>query len=191
MVTMSQRSVGSILVLSGGPCSGKTTLLRALRAKGYAVIEEAASSVLRDRYLSPSADPLGFQREVLRRQLLLESEAQGELAFADRSVADNFACLEHIESTVGRNPPIASFRIALEEAWRDALPRYRKVFLLEQNPRFSSSRERPENFYESRQIHERIRHVYQTRHPNVLEIAWGPLASRLKAILAAAQDGSP
>ena len=53
-------------ILTGAPGAGKTSVLRALAAAGYPVIEEAATDVMAARLAlaqaDPSADPLFIDR---------------------------------------------------------------------------------------------------------------------------------
>ena len=63
------------IVISGGPCSGKTTVIDALAERGHATIPEAATELIRD----PAFDqlrtaPREFQLQVLLRQLENEIE---------------------------------------------------------------------------------------------------------------------
>ena len=50
-------------VLSGGPCTGKSTLLEALEAAGHLVVSEAARRVIEeDKDGNLRSNPLEFQR---------------------------------------------------------------------------------------------------------------------------------
>lgn len=58
------------VVITGGPGVGKTTLLRALQARGHAVVEESARALIRERLaqgLPPRPAPPEFAAELIRR----------------------------------------------------------------------------------------------------------------------------
>src|SRR3989442_1284662 len=131
--------MGTIFVLTGGPCAGKSTLLAELERRGYPVIGAAAAEgILRSKF-HPSLDPLKFQREVLRRQVLRELAAPPVTVFADRAVGDHFGYLEYYRSRGRPDLLDGDFARELARAWKEAAPRYRAVFLLEQSPEFVES----------------------------------------------------
>lgn len=84
------------IVITGGPCSGKTSLIRELAELGYTVVEEAAAKVITEGVYHPQKEPLVFQRKVVERQLAWEREAESKtdgLVFCDRGVYDGLAYL--------------------------------------------------------------------------------------------------
>lgn len=84
------------IVITGGPCSGKTSLIRELAELGYTVVEEAAAKVITEGVYHPQKEPLVFQRKVVERQLAWEREAErktNNLIFCDRGVYDGLAYL--------------------------------------------------------------------------------------------------
>ncbi len=85
------------VVISGGPCSGKTTLVRELERIGYSVTTETAEEVYTEKgvedhsRLSPS-DWLKIQLEIEERQIRKESAlTPDKLVFMDRSAVDSLA----------------------------------------------------------------------------------------------------
>jgi predicted ATPase len=177
----------SILVVTGGPCAGKTTLITRLGDLGHPVIPEAAAEViLEGRH--PSREPVAFQREVLRRQLQKEAAAGEGLIFADRAVGDHFGYLEYYRTHCGLDLAGNEFLRELDLAWESSRGNYRAVFLLEQNPEFVPSNYRRENSLEARRIHQALRAAYATRHPRVIEVGWAPVEDRVRAVLGAVED---
>jgi len=85
-------------VLTGGPCAGKTTVILELQKRGYHVLEEAARSVI-DEMLAQGktlddirGDPRAFQRTILRRKAVKESELpKDHVYFLDRGMPDSIA----------------------------------------------------------------------------------------------------
>ena len=94
------------IVLTGAPYSGKTTIIHALRERGYAIIPEAAIMVIdvihglipegavqwREKYLE------SFQYLIAQKQYELETTPQnGEVLFLDRGAFDGYAFAMHFE----------------------------------------------------------------------------------------------
>ncbi len=80
------------VVLTGGPGSGKTTLVERLAALGHAVMPEAGRAIIRDQAaiggpLHPDRDPVAFLEAILQWELRSYAEAAG-LVFFDRGVPD-------------------------------------------------------------------------------------------------------
>lgn len=120
-----------LVVVTGGPFSGKTTLVRALAGHGHRTVPEAAIDVI-DRLNVEmgvegqrawrSARPLEFQRMIFDLQLERERPlGRGSgLVFLDRGIADGIAYL----MSAGVEPP-GEFR---DEALAS---RYAHAFVLE------------------------------------------------------------
>lgn len=82
------------VILSGGPCSGKSSLLEEIGKMGYNTLEEVARKVLTER----NGEKLGKneqelrQREIYRRQLDEEKRIdKRSITFLDRSKIDVIA----------------------------------------------------------------------------------------------------
>lgn len=79
-------------IISGGPSVGKTTLIRRLRSRGHAILEEVGTRVIEGGVFHPARDRHAFQTEVLRRQLEEESTLSRDvLTFCDRGLLDGAA----------------------------------------------------------------------------------------------------
>lgn len=105
------------VVITGGPCAGKTELWRFMGEafpKGVPVSEAATDLILSGR----SEDRLGlenFQRAVFARQMELEEEAlkEGPLLLCDRGLLDGEAYLPGLLSLLGISPEEAARRYAM------------------------------------------------------------------------------
>jgi len=113
-------------VLTGGPCSGKTTIANEFRKMNYSVLGEVARGVIDER----KNQPLDYQEHLTRQKLIfskqieLEEKLEGDFAFLDRSIFDNFAYQIHLLGEI-----IPSY---LEVAKN--YPKYDKIFILDRLP---------------------------------------------------------
>ena len=94
------------IVITGGPGTGKSSLLDLLRQKGYRCENEVAREVIRDQLLIngnlvPWADLLGYSKLVFNRIAQVTKEAdQFSVTIFDRSAVDVIAYLRHGEIPV-------------------------------------------------------------------------------------------
>lgn len=61
-----------LLVLTGGPGGGKTSLLNALAARGYRTLPESARHIIQGRLaagLSPRPDQIAFAQQILNADI--------------------------------------------------------------------------------------------------------------------------
>jgi predicted ATPase len=179
--------VGSprLFVVTGGPCSGKTTLIRALDARGFVTVREAAIDVIEglNRRMGVEGQRrwrrrnlLEFQRMILELQIERE-RAVADLAgvvFLDRGIADGVAYL----ASAGIEPP-AGF---LERARRSA---YERVLLLETLGEFRdrSGTGRLSTRDDSVRIAGLIGRVYASLGVPVTHVADVPVAERVERVL--------
>lgn len=82
-------------ILTGGPGSGKSSLIAALAARGFATAEEAGRAVIKEQlakggHALPWKDPLAFADEMLRVDLrsYRRAQAQEGPVFFDRGLPD-------------------------------------------------------------------------------------------------------
>ena len=164
-------------ILTGGPCSGKTTLVKRLGDEGYTVVPEAARHIIEDEQRREERDreyqgilPWNgleeFQFLVIGRQLALEKKAEKRtpsgIHILDRSNIDQIAYAElgGIDISHIVQPAIQSAN-------------YNKVFFLEQVP-YQQDDQRAEDEEKGKIIHKKIYEVYENQG---LEITVIPLIS--------------
>lgn len=166
-------------VLTGGPCSGKTTLINELKDRGYAVLPESARTVIAaglaqgKQIAEIVADPLALQHRILPHQQELESQADKEkVLFIDRGIPDNIAYYR-------------KFGLELDDVIKNASAavQYRKVFLLDMID-FVTDAERYETPEEARALHEGIRLAYQELGFEIIDVPVIPVTKRADFVLA-------
>lgn len=114
-------------VITGGPCSGKTTFLEALEKKGYKVYYEWAriyidQEMAKGKTLAQIREnELSFQKKILDLKVDFEKKlSKKELLFMDRGIPDSAAYLSLIGVQNDKD---------LKKAIKNCF--YKKVFLLE------------------------------------------------------------
>ena len=85
-------------VLTGGPCSGKTTLVFELEKQGHAILPEAARMFIEEQLALGKTIPemhqdlSKFEHDILRRHVELEAKVpKDKMMFFDRGIPDNVA----------------------------------------------------------------------------------------------------
>lgn len=164
-------------VITGGPSSGKTTLLEHLKAAGYSIVPEAARTLI-DREVAAGktiqtirADEIAFQRKILQIKLELEERlSHDERMFFDRGIPDSIAyyyfygddATDIIKASLKR--------------------RYKRIFFLEQVP-FEKDYARVESPAIAQRISDLLRAAYQDLGYEVITIPLRPVAERAAMIL--------
>jgi predicted ATPase len=85
-------------IITGAPCSGKTSVIRELERQGYSVVHEAARAYI-DQQLAAGyrleqikADKLAFESHILEKKLRIEASLPpDEAIFFDRGTPDSIA----------------------------------------------------------------------------------------------------
>jgi len=165
------------IVLTGGPCCGKTTTINELRKRGHQVLDEIARVVIEEGNYHPSKGLIEFQQEILRRQLLQEQQASG-ITFLDRSALDGLA---YSNFFIKETPSFYSNH--------DFKNRYDVVFTLD---RFSLKNDgiRVEaSDEEARGIHNMINQTYSAHGYNPIQVPIMPIEERVNFILNSIEGG--
>ncbi|MBU1198525.1 MAG: ATP-binding protein [Nanoarchaeota archaeon] len=167
-------------VLTGGPSSGKSTLLYALQNKGFLIVEESAKEIIyqeKERGINePWLDKTfpDFQNKIFELQLKKESEIPEDagVVFFDRGVPDSLIYFEYRKF----EPPQKLLDIVGKCG-------YEKVFLLEQLQTHEKNDYRVEDEEESKLISGLIRQTYEKLGYDVIVIPPVSVEERLKLIL--------
>ncbi|HIH24180.1 TPA: ATP-binding protein [Candidatus Woesearchaeota archaeon] len=154
-------------ILTGGPCSGKTTTAGELARMGYDTVPESARDVIaeeqgKEQPVLPWTDLLGFQHKVFAKQMDLEARANGKPTILDRSVIDNLAYCEL--GGLGMQYDMLDYSVASL-----LLGNYRKVFLLDPVP-YKQDAERREDAQEASRIHDAIGDIYKRLHCDIVKV---------------------
>ena len=171
-------------VLTGGPGSGKTTLIDALRSAGFAAFSEAGRGIIRDQLATggpalPWNDPALFAERMFLQDMN-SYDAATRLpgpVFFDRGAPDTLGYLR----LTGLPVP---------DHMKDAVERIRynrRIFIAPPWPEiFTQDAERKQDFDEARRTHDAMVQVYTELGYELVPLPCGPVDERLRFILAEA-----
>ena len=174
------------IILTGGTCVGKSTVLNELRERGYTVIQEAAKAVIRENELKPGCNRGPLQEQIFARQLEWESKfyscacnPESGPVFADRCLIDSMTYADH-------------FGTPVSQELRESLPalaklRYDKAFLFENLGFFEATDGRVESPEQglafSLLMSEKLRDNYRHYQIPTVAVRAMPVAERVQFIL--------
>jgi predicted ATPase len=165
-------------VITGGPSSGKTTMIRLLAQRGYCTTIEHARHLIDTQRVTGRtvaeirANQREFQRSVLMMQLKQEQALDpNQLCFLDRALPDSLAYYRYLKL-----PPEPELLAALKTT------SYRKVFALDLLA-LTTDYARTESAPAQRRIHAILIEVYEELGYAVERVPALPVAQRLEFIL--------
>jgi predicted ATPase len=170
-----------IVVIIGGPGTGKTTIIDGLLAKGYCCYPEISREVTMEAK-KQGIEQLFLENPLLFSELLLEGRKKQfhnavaethDIVFLDRGIPDVLAYMHYI----GDSYP-AFFDLACREH------SYTKIFLLPPwEEIYISDDERYENFEQAKLIYNHLTETYEKYGYNLIEVPKGTVEERIHYII--------
>lgn len=167
------------IVITGGPGSGKTTLINALKQKQLTCFDEVSREITENaRHLG--IDQLFLEQPLLFSELLLEARKKqfekaskmNDLVFLDRGLPDILAYMHFI----GDAYPTA-FKTTCENY------KYDKVFILTPwREIYVQDEHRYENFEQAELIFKYLIETYKAYNYNIVEVPKGTIEERIAFI---------
>lgn len=160
------RQIPNWYVITGGPSSGKTTVINELRSRGYNTVPESARNYLELQLVNGrDIEEVRLQQNKVQHNVLnkqMENERNldpQELTFLDRALPDSLAYYQYL----GLNPDEK-----LLEAMKTA--HYKKVFILDLLPMVNDAI-RQEDLKAQRLIHQKIIEIYKGQGEEIIHVA--------------------
>lgn len=170
-----------IVVIIGGPGTGKTTIIDGLLSKGYCCYPEISREVTMEAK-NHGIEQLFLENPLLFSELLLEGRKKQfqnaviethDIVFLDRGIPDVLAYMHYI----GDSYP-AFFDLACREHI------YTKIFLLPPwKEIYVSDDQRYENFEQAKLIYNHLTETYQKYGYNLIEVPKGTVEERIEYII--------
>jgi len=169
------------IVITGGPGTGKTSIIDELLQRKYVCLEEISRQVTLDAK-KQGIDQLFLTEPLLFSDMLLEGrksqflEANSntrELTFLDRGIPDIIAYMDYLGTTYPKR---------FNEACKNH--KYDQVFILAPWQQiYVSDNERYENFDQAVQIHDHLVNSYSNFGYELFDVPFGSISSRADFIL--------
>ncbi|HSP12302.1 MAG TPA: ATP-binding protein [Salegentibacter sp.] len=169
------------IVITGGPGTGKSSIIRNLEAQGHECLHEISRQVTLEAQKQGIDQlfldkPLLFSEKLLQGRIVQHKEADmlpATTVFLDRGIPDVLAYMEY-------------FRTSYPEEFVNACNNhiYDKIFILPPWPEiYMSDNERYESFNESRRISGYLLETYQSYGYEPIEVPKAPVKERTAFIL--------
>ena len=169
------------IVITGGPGSGKTSLINELTKRGFTCFEEISRQIIlkaREDGIEQLflTDPLQFSQLLLDSRVKQYSDAlesNNEFVFLDRGIPDITAYMEFKGDTYPEH-----FTESCENH------KYDSTFILAPwQEIFTTDSERYENFDQAIEIHEKLLESYSKYGYNLRDVPFGSIESRADYII--------
>lgn len=170
-----------IIVLVGGPSSGKTTLIEALKANGFICYPEISREVIREAQ-EQGIEQLFLEKPLLFSELLLEGRKKQFQAavnektatvFLDRGIPDILAYMHYIGD---------SYPAFFDDACQNH--KYTKIFMLPPwKEIYISDAERYETYDQAVLIHQHLEETYRSYGYDLIEIPKDTVINRVAFVL--------
>ncbi len=169
------------IVITGGPSVGKTTIVSGVAERGFPIVHEFATEIIKEGVFLPWVDRGSFQNEVLRRQCAAEKELD-EMdgpVFLDRGLFDGEAYYIYDKLAIPE-------RFAQLDASKYAL-----AFLVELLPFFDKNDVRRENLEFTREISVILENCYTSRGVEVVRVPAMSPTERIDFVIAEVRKRLP
>ncbi|MGM5488830.1 MAG: AAA family ATPase [Nanobdellota archaeon] len=169
-------------VLTGGPGSGKSSIIVGLEMQGEYVVPEAAEDYILYRQSQGCHEPWleeGFQDRILELQIQREARVpkEAERVFIDRGLPDGRAYYMQ-----NKTEPSALMIQTMHQGLF-CNNRYQGVFLVENHGSCKSTDKRRENLKEALELEGLLETVYTAMDYRPIHVKPGPLDERISTIM--------
>lgn len=175
-----------LFVITGGPGSGKTTLIEALRREGYACADEAGRQIIKDEQARegralPWVDPAAFADRMLDHDIASYERLRAApgIVFFDRGIPDVAGYLRLM------NRPVPERLAAAVEMYRYNA----RVFIAPPWPEiFENDAERKQSPGEAARTFEAMVETYESCGYDLVELPRAPVGRRVPFVIETARQ---
>ncbi|WP_340199060.1 AAA family ATPase [Ascidiimonas sp. W6] len=169
------------IVITGGPGTGKTSIITSLESKGYTCMPEISRQITleaREQGIDQLflEDPMLFSNKLLegrKKQFLETSRLNATAVFLDRGLPDVLAYMDYIGDVYPQE---------FVETCR--IHRYDQVFLLPPwKEIYTEDNERYESFEQATLIYKALKETYLSFNYELIEVPIGKLENRIDFIM--------
>lgn len=178
------------VIITGGPSTGKTSLINELESTGYSCIHETSREIIQESLANntdvlPWKNLMAFSDRVIEQRKehyhSVKSKNSNKYTFFDRGIPDVFAYMEYDEIE------IPSKYIKLGESLRY----HSKIYLTPAwKSIFENDEERVEDFRKAEQLEHYIHNTYSRLGYEVVLVPKGTIEFRINFILNNLEDGN-
>lgn len=162
------------IIITGGPCSGKTSIIDSLKDKGYKCFNEISREIIQKMNIKTSYKKIDFEETVFKKRKRDFLNAKIGINFYDRSMLDNLAYLK-----INNHEIPTKFKIDCENY------RYHPTVFITTpwEDIYTVDDERLESFKDSIQIFEALKEVYIEASYNLVELPQSSVKERIRFII--------
>ena len=162
------------IIITGGPSSGKTSIIDALKDEGYRCFDEVSREIIQEMNIKTAFKNVDFEEIVFKKRKRDFLNAKSGVNFYDRSMLDNLAYLKKnkhaipthlkIDCENHRNHPT----VFITTPWEDI---------------YAVDDERLESFKHSTRIFEALKEVYIDANYNLVDLPQSSVKERIRFII--------
>lgn len=162
------------IVISGGPSSGKTTLINELKKQGHICFDEVSREIIESQKINNSVKEFDFEQTVFNKRLEQYQMAKSDIQFYDRSFLDGLAYMKMNQIKI----PDSFHKTSVD------LRFFSTVFICPFWPKiFENDSQRLENIEQAQQIYKQLSNVYSEFGYKIAILPEGNVEDRIKFIL--------
>lgn len=162
------------IVITGGPCSGKTSVIEGLKNKGYQCFDEVSREIIQSMNIKTAFKNVNFEEAVFNKRKNDFLNAKSGVNFYDRSILDNIAYLKNNKHEIPEHfindceSHRYHYKVFITTPWKNI---------------YHQDNERLENFDDAIKIYEALKMVYKKAQYKLVELPHMSVEERVNFII--------
>ncbi len=162
------------IVITGGPSSGKTSIIDKLQSLGHKCLQEVSREIIKERKIETSFKDMDFEEIVFNKRIQQFFEADSPIQFYDRSILDGLAYLK-----INKLSTPTHFLDQVE-----AHKYHSKVFIAPPwEDIYKQDSERLEEFEDAKKVYHSLKEVYTNAGYELIDLPIASIDERIEFIL--------